>query len=81
MVSLLRRTYKTRISCAGINIEVPTFFSMMLQRYLEEKAVVAFHLSTALVASSVLPVQPSLRRIPSMLQDLTVESYDHLQQD
>jgi hypothetical protein len=34
-----------------------------------------------LVASSVLPVQPSLRRIPSMLQDLTVESYDHLRQD
>jgi len=39
------------------------------------KEVAVFHLLIALMVSSILPVQPSSCRIPSMLQDLMVQTY------
>jgi hypothetical protein len=53
----------------------------MQKRYPEQgKEVVAFRLSTVLVVSSVLPVQLSSCRIPSMLLGLKVQTHcDHLQ--
>ena len=49
--------------------------------YLAEKEVAAFHLLTALVVSSFLPVQPSSCRIPSTLQDLRAQTYHLLENE
>ena len=49
--------------------------------YLAGKEVAAFHLLTALVVSSVLPVQPSSCRIPSTLQDLRAQPYHLLENE